>query len=315
MKRPGGYALILALTVVTALSVAALELGREVKISVSLAANFQDHALARLKALDGLEVAAQVILADDPAYDGQDEPWAALAEKTALADSTAEGFNVEVADLAGRINLNQLVSAQGEVNGQLLNILERLVILLGRDPVIVQALLDWLDPDNLPRVGGAEADEYARQGKDYGPRNGPLLGVGELAMIKGFDAELLNGRRGPRPRPGLYEFVTVVGGPKLNVNTAPAPLLRALAEDMTDAVVRQIVETRRIKPFKNLVEMRDLGLMNQSLYAAVTPLLDIKSGWFEISSLGRAGKGAYAIRAAAERRSGQVQLALAEVRP
>lgn len=50
---------------------------------------------------------------------------------------------------------------------------------------IAAAIIDWRDPDELPRPGGAEAIHYMRDGENIKPRNGPFETVGELLFVRG----------------------------------------------------------------------------------------------------------------------------------
>ena len=45
--------------------------------------------------------------------------------------------------------------------------------------------------------------------------------------------------------PGLAQCLTVFGDGKININTAPKPVLRALAAEMTDDEVDQLDKYRR----------------------------------------------------------------------
>src|SRR5207248_8576431 len=45
---------------------------------------------------------------------------------------------------------------------------------------VVDAILDWRDPDDAKRPNGAEADDYRAAGLKYGPSNAPVETVGEL---------------------------------------------------------------------------------------------------------------------------------------
>lgn len=53
---------------------------------------------------------------------------------------------------------------------------------------LVDAFLDWRDPDDHPRAEGAEADDY-REGAAR-PRNGALRAVAELGSIRGMTPDL-----------------------------------------------------------------------------------------------------------------------------
>ena len=125
-----------------------------------------------------------------------------------------------VAPVAGRINLNL---ADPDV----------LTRLLGDDS-LAAALLDWRDPDDLPRPGGAEAAWYRTRGRRL-PRNGAFASVEELALVRGFDSLRLAEAR---------QLLTVNGTGTLDLTQAPAQVLAALP-GMTPSAAEQIVRQRR----------------------------------------------------------------------
>jgi len=49
-------------------------------------------------------------------------------------------------------------------------------------------IADWKDPDDTPREGGAELQEYLAAGRRPGPRNGPFESVDELYQVLGSEA-------------------------------------------------------------------------------------------------------------------------------
>ncbi len=55
---------------------------------------------------------------------------------------------------------------------------------------LVDAILDWRDPDDLHLVNGAEDEQYAAAGLPYGAKDGPFDSVEELGQVMGFDREL-----------------------------------------------------------------------------------------------------------------------------
>jgi general secretion pathway protein K len=89
--------------------------------------------------------------------------------------------------------------------------------LLGNDSM-ADALLDWRDADDIPRPLGAESDWYRAAGRRV-PRNGPLVDVGELSWVRGFDNA--NVAR-------LATLLTTDGTGQLDVSAAPPRLLATL---------------------------------------------------------------------------------------
>lgn len=84
---------------------------------------------------------------------------------------------------------------------------------------LTQAVLDWRDEDDLPRINGAERDEYLRAGRAVLPANRDFAYVEELRDVMGMDAALFE-----RALP----YLSVVGSGQINVNAAPEPVLAAL---------------------------------------------------------------------------------------
>lgn len=80
-----------------------------------------------------------------------------------------------------RVDLNR---ARVEV---LATLLETGAVEAHNSQLLVDAILDWRDPDNIPREFGAERKHYRNAGIMYGPKNGPFNAIEELRLVKGFD--------------------------------------------------------------------------------------------------------------------------------
>ncbi len=121
------------------------------------------------------------------------------------------------------------------------------------DDSLTDALLDWRDKDDLARVAGAESDWY-RQHRRPTPRNGPLVSLRELALVRGF--ENLDSAR-------LAETLTVRGRGQVNLNRAAPAVLRAVL-DVPEELARLIRErNQRGLPVENLDHL--IGLASPSL--------------------------------------------------
>jgi general secretion pathway protein K len=55
---------------------------------------------------------------------------------------------------------------------------------------VLDAILDWRDPDDLKRPNGAEEPEYKAAGLSYKPANGPFQAIEELQLVLGMRPEL-----------------------------------------------------------------------------------------------------------------------------
>jgi DNA uptake protein ComE-like DNA-binding protein len=58
---------------------------------------------------------------------------------------------------------------------------------------IADAIIDWIDADDLPRTNGAEDDYYTGLQPPYHCKNGPLDSLEELLLVRGVTQELLLG--------------------------------------------------------------------------------------------------------------------------
>jgi len=68
-----------------------------------------------------------------------------------------------------------------------------LLTLPGMSEDIADAILDWLDEDEEPRPFGAEVEYYSTLPTPYVPKNGPVLSVEELLLVRGVTPTLLFG--------------------------------------------------------------------------------------------------------------------------
>jgi hypothetical protein len=59
---------------------------------------------------------------------------------------------------------------------------------------------DFVDKDDMPRLHGAEKDQYKRLGLPYGPLNGPLLTLDQLLRIPGITQQAFYGIGQPAPQ-------------------------------------------------------------------------------------------------------------------
>ena len=55
---------------------------------------------------------------------------------------------------------------------------------------LLDAILDWRDPDSLKRPNGAEASDYEAAGLSYRPANAPFQAIEELQLVLGMRPEI-----------------------------------------------------------------------------------------------------------------------------
>lgn len=152
-------------------------------------------------------------------------------------------YRVAAVDVNSRLNVN-LAPEQ-----MLVRLLDEAGLSFQEAQALAQAILDWIDSDDLRRARGAEAAEYRRLGLRRLPPNRPIAALEELLAVRGMTAEILYG--GPddgtafgRRHSGIAEWLTVHGSGRINLNTAPREVLAALPA-FTPSVVAVVLELRQ----------------------------------------------------------------------
>jgi general secretion pathway protein K len=243
LRRQGGLALITAVLVVAMAAVAAtaMVVGQQRSLhrtgSLLHGIQVEDYAV-------GAEAWARVLLrraGQENPFDALDQDWAQPLPPMLIEGGGLQG---RIRDEQGRFNLNNLVDGATDNPAAILQF-QRLLLLLELDERLVNALLDWLDPDiNARFPEGAEDDTYLNREPPYRAANAPLAHVSELRLVAGYEAEVVE-----RLRP----YVTALPqATALNVNTAPALLLATLVEGMSLVEAEGLVQTRDEEPFQSL---------------------------------------------------------------
>lgn len=146
-----------------------------------------------------------------------------------------EQSTVSIQDNGGLVDLNRV---ERDTLG---NFLAGCGVPTDRVSYLVDALLDYTDPDNLQRLNGAEQDTYSQQGLRP-PRNSPLLSEEEVWNVYGWSQY-----RTLLERNACSKSFTVYGEPStfgstLNLATAPPAVLKAAG--LGDEMIRDITLAR-----------------------------------------------------------------------
>ena len=93
-----------------------------------------------------------------------------------------QSFEARITGESGRLNLKFLLAGENPANLEVLRkYLEVKGVDLNERDRMIDCLLDWVDPDNLVRVNGAEEEP------GYKPANAPLKTLDELKRVKGWE--------------------------------------------------------------------------------------------------------------------------------
>jgi len=111
--------------------------------------------------------------------------------------------------------------------------------------------LDYQDPDDLLRIGGAERPQYLAAGLPP-PSNRPVSTPLEFRRILGWNTLLA-----PHDDAYLLRMLTVDRNVVLNVNSAPHEVL-TLFPGVTPEIADRIVALRRTSPFTSVAQVQQL---------------------------------------------------------
>jgi general secretion pathway protein K len=139
-------------------------------------------------------------------------------------------IEIQIRDESGKIDLNRAGP----------ELLTDLFLSRGVDEMrameLADIIEDWRDEDDLPRLYGAEIDDYLAAGYPYGPANQNFQSVDELQQVMGMTWELFQ---------QLENLLTVHGRGGINPAFASAEVLAALP-DMDYESARAFVAEREL---------------------------------------------------------------------
>lgn len=217
-------------------------------IAVERTALLQAQAQAYLYDLGAEAWVDQILTRSAGKNDTLDSPWAQQLPPLPIQGGALLGH---VEDLQGRFNLNDLVDTQGHEDTVAFAAFQRLLSALGIDPGLADTILDWEDPDDIPRPSnGAETGYYSSLDPPYASANQPFVSPTSLLLIKGITPKIYE-------RLAPYVAALPLSTP-INVNTASAPVIAALVPHMSLEKARELVQTRGKKGFENYQQFQSL---------------------------------------------------------
>ena len=238
--RQRGVALITAIVVVAIATILAVRIGTRAALDL--------RRTAGLVALDqgwhvalGAEAWAIEALKEDWRNASGTEKVDHLAEAWAqpLPPLPIDGGEVRgvLEDMQGRFNLNNLINAEDKPDADNVARFQRLLIRVGAQPRWAGLMADWIDGDTMPDGDGAEDGTYLGQSPPYRTANGLVVTTTELMALPGMTREEFE-----RIRP--YVAALPPGTP-INLCTAQAPVLAALAETGGADFTEELLATNR----------------------------------------------------------------------
>jgi Type II secretory pathway, component PulK len=289
--RRKGSALLLTLWCVAVLSVTVLAVARMVRRDVDIEGLEARRFEARQLALTG------IALGMNPRI----ERWDPL-----LRQKLPNGAELHVRTMseAARLNINRLLKEPEQLT------LRRLFDVWRIPPedagVIIDSLVDWIDPDDLRMANGAERDDLLNQNRYSIPANRDFHSVAEMERVRGMDVVAAW-------KPDWREYFTVHGGRRVDLQDAPADILEAVGEmprDMAEQIVELRLGADREPDTRDDMRIEDVGGFFQQL-GFVGPLADgavrrfsVRTEPTRIESVATVGGTTYRIIAVANRTAG-----------
>ena len=269
-RRESGAALMLSMWALFVLSAMIVSWALDISAGVTLNGNANRVMEAEAMAASGGDIALH------PAV----RPGSPLLQGGV---SRTQTFEARITGEGGRLNLNWVVAGENPARIDLLRrYLEQKGIELNERDHMIDTLLDWVDPDNLVRLNGAE-DEG-----NYRPKNTLLTRLDDVKLIRGWEEFVA--------QPGWDSELTVNSTGPVDLAWAPADLMLALP-GMTEPLVEQFLTLRRGEDgldgteddaqFKSLEEVRVALGFTAEQFKQIAALVGFRDQVIRIISTGR----------------------------
>lgn len=238
MKRERGVALIVAVLLVALATLIVASLIDTTDLAFARTRNLmreqQAFAYARgleTWAMDGLRRDQN----EEPGIDSNGDVWARPLPPLDVPGGKLSG---RLRELNGCFNLNHLV-VNGVEDALARRRFERLLRALKLPPELADAVIDYADADSDPGRRGAEDMAYLLANPPRRAANQAFAHVSELRLVRGVDDK-------------AYRVLEphVCANPEasgINVNTATAPVLMSLADNLDEARARQLNDEGRAR--------------------------------------------------------------------
>lgn len=267
MRRQDGVVLINALVIVLVIaSVAAALLTRAE--GARLRAEEGQTAEQLQLYLDGAETLALALLksaADDGGAVHRGQGWARGGRVYRIDRGDVA---VEIADLQGRLNVNWLVRPD---DAFALDSFGRAFDAVGLSRALLRDIAAFVS-----REGPRNFNDYLRRDPPLRPRGGPAAMLERLRAIEGL---------GPQEFAVLRSVAAALPfDTRLNLNTAPGPVLRAVLAPFPDEQAAEIIETLETGFIGARSEIRNRTielLETEDIDFLPFDRITIGSGWFE----------------------------------
>jgi len=246
--RQRGVALITAILITALVSSVALNLAWDNALDMrrTMTLLYRDQAVQ--VAMGAESWVSSILRADleETDTDHLGEIWASELPGLPVQSDVVQGElfgNIE--DLQGRFNVNNLVDQNGEVDELALEQFQRLLLALELDPRFAGIAADWIDANREAAFSDAAEDAiYTGFIPAYRTPNLSITNATELAALEGMDKESFDVL--------APHIVALPGRTGINVNTATAPVLQSLGENLSASDVESLIAERENGGFADM---------------------------------------------------------------
>ena len=324
-RRPQqGIALVIVMISIMVLTILAAGFAYSMKVETKLARNANSEAELEWLGRSGVEYARWVLANSllDPTqpYDSHDQPWftgsgwlgptnAPIAEVQKTFTLGRGSVTWTITDLESKFNIN---SPEPILQQVLPKAFELMGVAPGESTPLVNAILDWIDPDDQTHIQGAESEYYQNLTPPYSAKNGPIDDISELLLIKGMMPEIYYGLAATNYQPsyysqqrgrlaqqaaglaapvGLTDLFTPLSDGKVNINTASAEVLQLIpgvdpmiAEAIISGStgVADLSAPGMLGPYRSVNEVSRMPNVPPEIVRQLSQFCDVRSKTFQV---------------------------------
>ncbi len=365
-RRSRGVALIMAILITSLVSIAAVAMITQQQLDIRRTQNILHFDQAYIYVL-GAEEWAKGFLAQDSSPNHDFYPVSEsdidviglpIAEEIKQSGMDIGGISGIITDASAGFPLNNLVDASGVKDVGYAKVFDQLVAnTLQFNPDFYNLVLDWIDKDDtVGGTGGAESLDYLNltaPNRPYRTANKSITSVSELRLMLAMSEDATNARNDyaalVRPSFNPLDAVSLEAieqqplvnalpqGAKININTAPKAVLKALVDyvgaENSEELVNDFDERRKEQPQENTdefirpiqdyvnslrrpnpsgqnnpqVDNTAFNEANQRLEKLKNEMIDVKSEYFYLTAQSQIGDTVIMLISLMHRKDGKVK--------
>lgn len=277
-SKQKGVALMLVIFVFALVSILAVGMYNRQHIFVQTAGNVMAQGQAYEYAIAS-EIYGRRLLKADWDEDKDESEFVDDLEqiKNSIFLPVEEAFlEAQFNDVQGKLNINDLVLLNGNVNAIMKDRFDRLFKRLSIQTIKVEAIIDWLDENQDPQgFEGMEDGEYLSLDPPSRNAGQSMKDLSELRLLPNVSTEDFQ---------NLLPHVTVLpqGRAPININTASEEVLQSLTQTLTDQQAKTLAEQKLETPWKDIQSFQSDPLISAS--GLTLDYLSVNSEFFEIAT-------------------------------